>query len=164
MPKPIVTLARVTQLLEYNPDTGIFKWIATTSNRIQVGDVAGSPHASGHISIGIDGRLYLAHRLAWLIMTGDWPSKKIDHKNVIPNDNRFDNLRDVTQAHNLQNQKKAHKDCESGLLGAYKAGNSWKLEIYTNGKKLYLGTFPTAELAHEAYVAAKRSLHVTCTI
>lgn len=51
------------------------------------------------------------------------------------------------------------------LLGAFKsAGGRWRGQIVLNGKSKHLGCFATEEEAHEAYLAAKRQIHIGCTI
>ena len=114
--------------------------------------------------ISIDNRIYPAHRLAWLYTFGVWPSHHIDHIDGNKWNNRLANLRDVTRAVNMQNQKNAQSNNQSGLAGAMKNGNGWMARIRTNGNTKYLGTFPTVFQAHEAYLAAKRELHEGCTL
>ena len=55
---------------------------------------------TGHIRICIMRVKYLAHRLAWLYVTGSWPSQDIDHIDGDPTNNRFANLREVTHQEN----------------------------------------------------------------
>ena len=43
-------------------------------------------------------------RLCWLVQTGDWPEHTIDHINRDPWDNRWCNLRDITQKENNFNK------------------------------------------------------------
>src|SRR5258707_7365907 len=94
MAKPIVTLARVRELLAYDPEAGTFTWKVRLSKNTHVGDIAGCITSEGYGIIRINERGYLAHRLAWLITTGKWPPE-IDHKNGIKNDNRWMNLREA---------------------------------------------------------------------
>ena len=69
----LVTAKRLKELLHYDPETGLFTRLITTSSRARAGMVAGSLHGEGYLSIRIDGRLYLVHRLAVFYMTGRWP-------------------------------------------------------------------------------------------
>lgn len=61
--KTIPTQEDVIDLLDYSPATGNFVWRKS-------GGVAGCETANGYTVIGINGRLYLAHRLAWLVVHG----------------------------------------------------------------------------------------------
>ena len=88
-----LTAARLRELLQYDPETGVFTRLVKTSNGIKVGDVAGTADARGYILIRVDGWLHLAHRLAWLHMTCEWPKGMIDHINGVRDDNRWSNLR-----------------------------------------------------------------------
>ena len=159
--KADVTAEYLREILIYNPLIGIF------TNRIKrwsamPGQIVGSINLLGYIAIGINDRVWLAHRLAFLYMTSEWPKNSVDHINGIRNDNRWKNLRDVTQFVNLQNQKRAKRGSRSGLLGVTinnKNVQSWQAKITVHKKVIYLGTYPTKEEAHAVYIAAKRKLH-----
>jgi hypothetical protein len=162
--KTILSQDKVRHLLHYDPLTGIFTRLVRTSRRIKVGDVAGSKNGGGYVQIRIDGVLRQAHRLAWLYMTGENPIGEIDHKNTIPSDNRWENLRDATRKVNMQNQRRPHRNSQLGILGVSRNSNGFMASINIAGKKMYLGTFPSTALAHDAYLKAKRELHEGCTI
>lgn len=158
-----LTAARLRELLEYDSDTGIFRW-KVSRRCVKAGDVAGNVGSDGYRLIGVDGRKHLASRLAWLYVKGCWPNCEIDHKNTIPGDDRFDNLRDVTHAMNTQNERQARRNNQTGLLGASQDRGRFAAHITVDGKSRYLGSFATAEAAHAAYVVAKRKFHEGCTI
>jgi hypothetical protein len=132
----------------------------------KAGDVAGYLAQDGYLIISIRQRGYQAHRLAWLYMHGEWPQKYIDHINCDKLDNRIANLRDVTARVNSENRKRAPCNNKyTGLMGvSYGSKNSWKATIVVRGKARHLGNFPSPEMAHEAYVAAKREHHEGCTL
>lgn len=148
-------------MLDYNPDTGIFKNAITRNSRAPAGKIAGYIDRTGYIQIRIAGRNYLAHRLAWFYVHGVWPIGIIDHRNGIKSDNRISNLSDTSSYHNQQNQRHAHCDSKSGLLGVYwhKSDNAWRAIITTNGKRKYLGNYKTAEEAYSAYLKEKLKHH-----
>lgn len=147
----MITLERLKEVLEYNPESGVWVWRAS-SRRGWAGKVAGSISHWGYIEIRIDGRLYKAQRLAWLYMTGSWPRAGIDHKNLVQTDNRWVNLREATQSQNSANRR-VHPKTKSGLKGVYPNGLRWEARI--SGK--YLGLFKTPEEAHAAYVVAAKA-------
>jgi len=94
---------RLREVLHYDPNTGIFKWLISTSNRVHIGDAAGSVNAQGYREIMFDGGRYSAHRLAWFYQTGVWPNGEIDHSNLDKTEHRWINLRYATHAQNLWN-------------------------------------------------------------
>jgi len=119
----------------------------------------------------IDGKIYLAHRLAWLYVHGVMPKKNIDHINGVKTDNRIENLRDVAQSVNLQNLQRARKNRKSSrLLGVSHSNRGtclarpYRARIVVDGRELSLGTFATEQEAHQAYLAAKRIHHEGCVI
>lgn len=78
-----LTSETLKELLHYNPETGIFTWAKNAGQRAQVGRIAGSRTPSGYIKISLSRKLYAAHRLAWLYMTGSWPENEIDHNQAL---------------------------------------------------------------------------------
>jgi hypothetical protein len=160
-----MTRDEMMDALDYCPDTGVFTWKKKTNPKVVVGARAGCINGRGYLQIGIGGQVFKAHRLAWFFVYGCWPVGFIDHVNGVTLDNRIANLRDASRTENIQNQRRAHKDSRSGLLGAFMAkSGTWYSSISVNGKRTRLGKFGNAEDAHAAYVAAKRAMHVTCSI
>lgn len=159
------TRARLMELFDYDPETGIFVRKVAVCNA-KVGRETGSVNTGGHLGFRIDKKMYLAHRLAWLYVHGAWPTGQIDHINGIPTDNRIDNLRDVSRSINSQNLHAARRDNKVGMLGVCWRGSSKKFiaQIQVGGKVRHLGMFKTAEDAHQAYLQAKRQHHPGCTI
>ncbi len=154
-----LTQDRLKELLYYDPETGLFTWLISPSIRVKAGDKAGCDYGRGYISIFIDKKKYSAHRLAFLYITGKFPVDMTDHKNGIKNDNRWDNLREANRSINSQNMRKPTKNNSCGFLGVYKSYGSFAAQIVSGGKKIYLGTYASAELAHAVYIEAKRRLH-----
>lgn len=154
-----LTAERLRECLNYNGETGIFTWKVKASKNTVIGSVAGCFSPGSPVRIRIDGHSYRAHRLAWLYVHGRWPHGVIDHKNGSNKTNAIDNLRDATKKINSQNLRRAHTDNKAGLLGVTPHKGGYVAQIYANGKARYLGKYPTADLAHAAYVAAKRELH-----
>lgn len=165
MAKADLTAQRLRQLLDYDLQSGTFTW-KVARGRQRAGAIANFVNHHGYVEICIDGRSYRAHRLAWLYVFGHWPTGDLDHANGIKNDNRLNNLREVTHMVNMQNVIKPRSHNRSGLLGVClcKRDNRWIASIGVAGKVKRLGRFDTAELAHEAYLKAKRDLHGGCTI
>ena len=73
-------------------------------------------------------------------------------------------LRDLPQRINNQNIAKARAHNTTKHLGVKKNNDKWGARIGLDGKSFWLGTFDTPELAHAAYLEAKRRLHAGCTI
>lgn len=144
-------------MFDYEKETGLFFRKVVNHNRFKVGEVAGCLNNRGYVSITIDHKAYLAHRLAWLYCHGVPPKGFIDHINGLKDDNRIDNLRDVTQSLNMSNRKK-HENNVSGYSGVRlvyenkKGGKTWMSLIKKDKQKYYLGTFKTEIEAYEAYL------------
>lgn len=153
-----LTQKRLTELLHYDPNTGVFTWVVRRQG-IRLGQVAGCLSCEGYWQIKVCENLYFAHVLAWLYMTGKWPTNEIDHINGSSIDNHWNNLRNVTSSVNQQNMRKAKKNNKTGFLGVSARYGGFRAQIKINGKGYYLGSYGTPELAHEAYLNAKRKLH-----
>ena len=141
---------RLKELLNYNPETGIFTRLTASAASVKVGDIAGGKCGNGYILISLDGKQYSAHRLAWLYMTGNFPKSLIDHKDGNKQNNIFSNLREATPAQNIANKKSTSK---SGFKGVtwWARSSKWKAQMQVNGVNRHLGYFDTPEQAHEAY-------------
>lgn len=100
----LLTAEVIAKYLSYDPNTGHLTWKESPRYGIPAGARAGSPNARGYIQVMVAGRKHYAHRLAWLLHHGVWPTRVIDHINREKTDNRIRNLRDVPQAINLQNR------------------------------------------------------------
>ena len=141
--------------LRYDKTTGVVSWD---------GRQAACANSAGYLRLKIGGRLYYAHRLAWLAVTGDWPAAGTDHIDGDRKNNRWANLREADQRLNNENLRAPRSHNTNGKLGIEKNGSGFAARIRVRGTRLYLGTFRTAEKAHAAYVKAKRQLHEGCTI
>lgn len=160
----MLTHARLKEVLNYDPRTGIFTWASKFCKKVVVGSVAGVVRPDGRRVISVDGKAYRAHRLAWFYVHGSMPELEIDHKNGKTDDNRLKNLRLATGAQNKQNVHASRRHNKAGLLGVQKANAKFKARIVLDGKQHYLGVFDTPELAHKAYLKAKRQLHTFNTL
>lgn len=148
-------------LLTYSPVTGDFRWKKRKNekawNTKYAGKVAGYDWRAGpnvvYRSIRIFNFPFLGHRLAFLYMTGDWPSL-VDHKDGNGLNNKWDNLRIATRSQNSANAG-ASKRNKTGFRGvAQERGGKFRANIFLDGRQTYLGAFDTAEEASEAYQAA----------
>jgi hypothetical protein len=167
MAAQILGAEELRSLFSYDADTGEFTRLVTKQKRATVSGKIGSDDLYGYKTTRIAGRSYKIHRLAWLYVHGAWPDGDIDHINGNRSDNRIANLRDVARKVNLENQRRATNNRSTGLLGAYfdrRKKNCYYARISVGDKSIHLGTFQTAEAAHEAYLKAKRELHAGCTI
>jgi hypothetical protein len=156
-----ITQSRLKELLHYDQETGIFTWIAVTSTRIFVGDVAGSLDKSdGYVRISIDRKSYKAHRLAWLYVHDEFPPNEIDHINRVTSDNRICNLRSATRSENMHNTSIGINNT-SGHVGVswHKQSKKWMAHIRVNCKKIHLGRFDDINEATAARIAAKQKYH-----
>lgn len=149
-------LACAKLFLDYDPETGRFKWLVRCG-RQQAGTNAGT--VSGRYSyIRINGKPKLAHRVAFAWVHERWPECQIDHINGDKRDNRIANLREATSRQNMANSKR-RSDNTSGFKGVRKARSpgKWWAYIYVDGKGTYLGTYDSPELAHQAYMKAAKT-------
>lgn len=160
MKTPTLTYDKLCEVLEYDPNTGEFTWAKRLSNRAIVGKRAGwrNPAKDSYIRISIEGRTYLAHRLAWMYCYGSLPEKYLDHIDGNPENNRIDNLRECNQSENNQNARR-RVDNTSGHVGVVAFRGKWKAEICLNREVSGLGVFDTKAEAIAAYLGAKRVLH-----
>jgi hypothetical protein len=173
-----IDVERARALLDYDKETGVFRWKPRTTNMFVghkfsperccnlwnaqwAGNVAGGiSKQSGYLIIKLDAQ-YHAHAIAWAYVYGDRPDGKfVDHINGDRSDNRICNLRLATKAQNGMNRGKQSNNT-SGMKGVSWAKNAgkWSAHIKINRKKIHLGLFNNIEHAAAAYDSAAISLH-----
>ena len=162
----MLTQEYLKEALDYDPETGVFKWRMDRpsshfpdwrgrngwSKNISSDLIAGSPskptkrNPLSYLIIGLSGKNYKAHRLAWLYVYGEWPSEDIDHINQNTLDNSIDNLRLSVDKLNHRNRTK-YRNNKSGIPGVsfYTRLQKWQAEgqQIIDGKRVrhYLGVF-----------------------
>lgn len=147
-----LTQGRLKQVLDYDPETGIFIRKLARGNLKLIGKPTSSkPRPNGYLCIRVDGKLYYAHRLAWLYWYGKMP-RSLDHRDRDRTNNRIENLRKANSSQNRMNTAVA-KNNTSGVKGV-----SWEVkrkayraQISKNGKKMMLGYFSDVASAAAAY-------------
>jgi hypothetical protein len=163
----LLSFELANEFLTYNSETGKFIWKwrdrkhfsndrnCNMWNTRFANAVAGFDDGIGYQKIKVNGNIYLAHRLAWLLHYGVWPENEIDHINNVRDDNRIENLREATRSQNGRNKSSA-KESSSKYLGVswHKATNKWQASIRVDGTLYYLGLFTVEEDAARAYDAA----------
>ncbi len=160
MRKPVITHQELTDRLEYNPETGEFRWLMLVGRggRAKAGETAGYINTgNGYRYISVDGKQYPAARLGWFLTTGQWPAHEVDHVNLNRSDDRFENLREATHAQNCCNRPAT---AQSGFKGVRKHTKSdrWIAEVGHGGKTHYIGCFKTVEDALAARIIAAERL------
>jgi hypothetical protein len=152
--RPLITHEELIKLVHYDPETGVFTSLRTGERR-----GCAHPH-TGYWVITLNKRQYMAGRLAWLYVHGDWPVNHIDHINGIKTDNRIVNLRDVTHAQNMLN-KKQYRQNTSGVSGVYwaKHTNRWGARIARGRRHIFLGYFADFDKAAAVRRAAEVELY-----
>ncbi len=129
------------EVLHYEPSSGVFTWAGRTPNStVTLGSNAGCPNTNGYQQISLLGRKYLASRLAFLYMTGTWPTQLIDHIDRNPRNNAWANLREATRTENNRNIA-TRKTKTSPFRGVSKRGDKWLVVIRVGGKPKYIGQY-----------------------
>lgn len=134
---------------EYSPDTGQI---------LRNGVPNGTLRKDGYIVCWYNGRLEYAHKLAY-ILQGLEPPEMVDHANGVRSDNRWVNLRRATNMLNQYNRRGVSK--QGYKKGAYynKQAKVWYSLIRYDGKREYLGHFPSEDAAHAAYIKRSKEVH-----
>ena len=123
------------------------------------GRVAGSPDRKGYLKVTHKGKSYFVHRIIYLLHHGHCPDF-VDHIDNDSTNNRIENLREADITTNHYNCKMPSHNT-TGAKGVYKLRKNYGYQGSINiaGKRKYLGTFPTFELANEFVSLAREMLH-----
>ncbi|WP_416425609.1 HNH endonuclease [Pseudomonas sp. App30] len=154
-----ITLQRLKESVRYSPIVGVFEW-RRVGRRVRPGFLAGGTISTGYVVITIDRKRYLAHQLAWLYMTGEWPDRAIDHIDGDRSNNAFSNLRLATASENQWNKEMLASNT-SKVKGVYwyKELKKWRAFVGFRGKDHYVGVFDRLEDAEEAVKSKRKELH-----
>ena len=164
--KPLPTSAYLHTVASYSPATGVFRWKIRPKDHFKneatcrrwnsrfSGKEIRTTSTHGYIRFAIDYKLYLAHRVAFALMTGEWPSCELDHINHDKLDNRWSNLRPVSRSKQMQNTS-LNKNNTSGVNGVSWCNQrkKWIATITVNRKQMNLGGF----LVKRDAIAARKS-------
>ena len=159
-----LTQEYLKDILDYDPNTGVLTWkerpvshFRSTSKRDRnhsrniwnaryVKTIAGHKgrNANGkiYIRVRINRKMYLAHRVIYVMVTGEWPRFEIDHKSGVGFDNSWENIADVTHYENMKNTI-LRDDNSYGITGVswYRSSEKWRARIYAFREEKYLGYF-----------------------
>lgn len=148
----MLTFEEASRIFQYDEETGKLFWKERIHKRIRIGWECGRLTDHGYRKVRANNKEYYTHRIIWLLKTGHWPKNQIDHINHVRDDNRYHNLRDVTCQQNIHNMH------WNGIHKA-KHGTTYSASIMASGQRIYLGNFPSAEIAKQAYKNAKEKYH-----
>lgn len=157
--KSDLTQARLKELMHYEPETGSLIWLVQRGGKAQQGAEAGGALSTGYVRPMVDGQRYLAHRLIWFYMTGEWPPSQVDHKDRERTNNRWSNLRLATKKQNGENRN-AHKNSKTGFRGVLfdKKSGRYRATIFHSGVRYFQGSHDTIIDAVAARLGAEREL------
>jgi hypothetical protein len=146
--KTLPSSTELGRIFHYDPETGAFYWRKAGKGRAGGKGARAGGQRAGRWILSVDGKEFLAYRVAYKMMTGEDPGDKdIDHVNGDCSDDRWANLRCVSRGQNLYNRKSyAHPGHEStGFKGVYKCGERYRTNVFFQKKSYYLGTYDTPE-------------------
>lgn len=150
MGRPEMTQDELQKLLNYDPYSGVFTWKQYRNQLALKGGIAGNIRPDGYIQIKVKGKLYLAHRLAWLYVTGKWPSMDIDHIDGGRRNNRFSNLREATRSENK------HNTCWSSGVHWCNTHKIWIAQFQINKVRVVLGRSKNKSELEQLYLERKK--------
>ena len=164
-------VAYLRECLDYNPDTGEFRWrkrpathfpsalVCKWWNGRFAGKIAGFSTPFGHRMVTLDYIGVMTHRIAWALVYGVPIPPEIDHIDGNPANNRLSNLRAATRADNQAN-KGARRDSISGVKGiTLRKSGRFAVYIRRHDKRYWIGTFDTMDEAVAAHREAAERLH-----
>lgn len=141
MIKQLPSLEKLQAVFKYDPNTGILT---------RQGKSVGCKGNGCGYTVKLDYVLYRVARIIWKLQTGNDPGEMyVDHINRDPYDNRWENLRLVTQAQNQMNRS-------GGNIRITPTG-TYRVDIQAKGKRISK-TFKSLEKAQEFRDISKAEL------
>lgn len=140
---------QLKEAVSYDPKTGIF-----TSTYKEGVHVKGAHDENGYLFITVNCRKYAAERLAWFLVTGEWPKRKIQHKNGNVADNRLSNLEEIRAF-----EHKIPKPQLSEGVHYSSSDHKWVAIVYRDRQHYHLGRYTSEKLAQRAVARFKKTLN-----
>jgi len=166
-----VSVEYLRECLDYNQDTGAMTWLKRPSHHFSTnaammawngryaGKKAGTINSRGYVTVLVDSKSLLGHRVAFALFHGRWPDAYIDHADGVRSNNAISNIRECSRSQNSMNRP-LFKNSRTGLKGAkFIREGKYRSSIKVNSKTIHLGYFQTAEEAHAAYCEAANQNH-----
>lgn len=143
----MLTADRAQELFSYDPSTGVLTR-RVTSGGYRAGSTAGHLKGNGYLRVSADRRTYAVHRIAWLLMTGEWPNGDVDHIDMDRQNNAWANLRECSRSENMHNTR-----AKSGIKGVSwdRVTRKWRASAHIHGKSMNLGRYSCLGQAIKAY-------------
>ena len=157
MAAQIITKDYLNYLFDYK--NGELFWKNPISTKLKIGQKAGSKGSNNYLKVSINGKLYLNHRIIFMMHYGYFP-KIVDHIDNNSLNNLIENLRLATKSQNQHNAN-ISKNNKSGIKGIYwhKANSKWKVQFKLNGKKMYFGEYNDIDYAKFVVEAMRYKYH-----
>ena len=165
-PKQLPTAEYLHQCFSYDPESGVLTWKHRPLehfknakeqrkwNGVYPGKAAGK--VSRYVTVHIRPFYFSAHRLIFMMQTGKWPTRDIDHKNGNRVDNRWENLREATPQQNGWNRRHDRGLPKGVTISKNRTRTRYTVRIRTRGVQTHIGVFDTPEEAHSAWSAIAR--------
>jgi len=159
--KPLPSLEYLQSCFSLDIETGVLTWkrredVPAEWNTRFAGKPAGTLRPDGYTSVSINGRRMLCHRIGWKLATGTEPTGEVDHRVGVLAGGQLDNLRSATVSQNRANSIRKEREVPRGVQ---KRPHGFTARIRHHGHQKCLGSFPTPELAYQAYLRAAEELH-----
>ena len=146
------TREQILEVLDYDRQTGILTWKVKRGSTVKPGDVAGTETSYGSLQMSLLGQRVQVSHVVWFLETGEWPTRTVDHKDRNPKNNRFRNLRHVTQEINTLHE--IHKDSPEGVYET--SAKKFAVVVKKDGLSMCVGSYRTARQAFEVLDACKQ--------
>ncbi len=159
----MLTQEQAKQLFSYDPEEGILRWRKRPSGRntsLIAGYLKENPSKPSYWVVMVNYKNYKVHQIIWVYMTGKWPDKLVDHRDLDGTNNRWSNLRLGTNSQNMMNGS-IRKDNTTGAKGVSwdRRKERFRARINVGGKEIWLGYFDTVDAAKVAREVAAKQHH-----
>lgn len=150
----MLTKNRAEELLSCNFETGELIWLANYQRPDLIGSRAGWLN-EGYWRVSVDGLVYYACQIVWLMAYGYISQQTIDHRDTIKANDALNNLRLVTKGQNAVNSKMNCRNT-TGFKGVSYCNSThkYRASISIDGQSKNLGRYSTPEEAHAAWASA----------